>query len=122
MDEMMNKAIRVALLFMACCLLVWIVAPEWRTVTAGLAMGVVASVLNALMLRRRVDYIGKMTAEQGPRKMGLGMAGRIATVLLAAMIAHKYPDYFNLPTTLLASFLMPFVMLAYAYFLNKRQS
>ncbi|MFD0714899.1 ATP synthase subunit I [Paenibacillus sp. GCM10027626] len=122
MDEMMNKAIRAALLFMACCLIVWGVVPEWRTVMAGMALGVLASVLNALMLRRRVEWIGRMVAEQGSRKVGLGAAGRMAMVLLVAMLAYRYPEYFNLPAALLSCFLMPFVMLAYAFILNKRNS
>ncbi|UVI29953.1 ATP synthase subunit I [Paenibacillus spongiae] len=122
MDEMMKKATRAALLFSACCLLVWAAVPEWRTVAAGLVLGLAASVSNTFLLRRRVDWIGKVTAMQGPRKMSLGLAGRLATVLLAVMIAKKYPEQFSMPATLSACFIMPFVTLAYAYFLNKRNS
>jgi len=120
MDEVMKKATRAALLFSACCLLVWAVVPEWRTVAAGLVLGLAASLSNAFLLRRRVDWMGKVVTELGPRKMGLGLAGRLATILLVVMVAKKYPEQFSLPTTLIACFLMPFVTLAYAYFLNKR--
>jgi ATP synthase protein I len=121
MDEIWKRAIRVTLLFSACCLLIWAVVPEWRTVMAGLLLGAAASMMNALLLRKRVEWIGKAAAEKMPRRAGAGLAGRLATVLLAAMIAHRYPEHFHLPTTLLACFFMPFAALACAYFLNKRQ-
>ena len=120
MDEVMKNATRAALLFAACCLLVWAVVPEWRTIAAGLVLGLAASVSNTFLLRRRVDWMGKVVTELGPRKMGLGLAGRLATILLVVMVAKKYPEQFSLPSTLIACFLMPFVTLAYAYFLNKR--
>jgi hypothetical protein len=36
------------------------------------------------------------------------------------MIANKYPDRFNLVATLSACFIMPFIILAAAYFQQKQ--
>ncbi|MBB3110583.1 ATP synthase protein I [Paenibacillus phyllosphaerae] len=121
MDEMFRKATRMAIYVIAVSLMAWAFAPTWRTVAAGIVLGVSASLMNALLLRRRVDWLGKITVEQGPRKLGLGMAGRLATVLLAVLIAHRYPDDIHLPTTLFACFFMPFASLIFALIQSKRQ-
>jgi ATP synthase protein I len=52
--------------------------------------------------------------------MGLGLGSRIAMVLLAAMIALKNPDMLNLPATLAACMMMPFMMLVSAFLHHKR--
>ncbi|AJY74567.1 ATP synthase subunit I [Paenibacillus beijingensis] len=122
MNDIMKTALRIALFIVSACLLAWAVIPEGRTIAAGLVLGMAAGSLNALLLRRRVEWVGQVAAGQGARKMGLGMAGRLATVLLAVMIAYKNPEYFSLPFTLSACFIMPFVILASGFVVNKRHS
>ncbi|TYP75646.1 ATP synthase subunit I [Paenibacillus methanolicus] len=121
MNEVLQKAARISVFVISLSLLVWAFAPEWRAVAAGIMLGVSASMMNALLLRRRVDWLGKVTIEQGPRRVGLGMGGRLATVLIAALIAQRFPEHFHTPTTLFACFFMPFASLIFAYMQSKRQ-
>ncbi|MBH5320561.1 ATP synthase subunit I [Paenibacillus sp. GSMTC-2017] len=120
MDNLFKSAIRVALFFSAACLLLWAVIPGWRSVFAGLLLGIGASVMNALLLKRRVELVGQVVPDGSKRRMGLGLGSRMATVLLAAMIAYKYPETFNMPATLAACMMMPFIILVSASIYNKR--
>lgn len=121
MDNIFKSAMRGALFFAAACLLLWGIVPEWKSVCAGLLLGAFASVMNALLLRRRVEIVGQALANRGMRRMGLGLGSRIAMVLLVAMVAYKYPETFNLPATLAASMVMPFILLVAAFVHHKRQ-
>lgn len=119
-DNIFKTAMRGALIFAAACLLLWVIMPEWKSVCAGLLLGVFASFLNALMLRRRVEIVGRAMENRGMRRMGLGLGSRVAMVLLVAMIAYKNPETFNLPATLAASMVMPFFSLVSALIHHKR--
>lgn len=119
-DNIFKTAMRWALIFAAACLLLWVVMPEWKSVCAGLLLGVFASFLNALMLRRRVEIVGQAMENRGMRRMGLGLGSRVAMVLLVAMVAYKNPETFNLPATLAASMVMPFFSLVSAFLHHKR--
>jgi len=103
MNDILNKAIRSALFFMSALLALWAFVPEGRTVAAGLLLGTAASVLNALLLRRRVELVGKKAAEEGKR-IGLGFLSRLAVVLLAVMTSVRFPGQFSTPATLAACF------------------
>ncbi|HZG58613.1 ATP synthase subunit I [Paenibacillus sp.] len=122
MVDLINRAVRTALFFMSALLLAWAVVPEGRAVAAGLALGVAASVVNALLLRRRVEALAKLAAEGRAGRAGLGMGPRIATVLLAAMIAYRYPDVFALPATLAACFFVQIAVFFTAIAQNNHRS
>jgi len=122
MDRMMNTAVRTVLLMTAGCLAVWAVMPEWRTVTLGLLLGLAAGSMNAFLLKRRVEMVAQGAAGIGARRMGLGLGSRIATVLLVAMLAYRFPEKFNMPAALIGCMVVPFILLAAAFFHNKRQS
>jgi len=104
MAELLGRALRTALYFMSALLAVWAVVPEGRTVAAGLAMGTAASVMNAFLLRRRVELIGRMAAGGRTSRAGLGLGARIATVLLAVLIAHRFPEWFSMPAVIAGCF------------------
>lgn len=122
MNELLRKSIRIATFFLSACFLVWAFLPDWRIYAAGVILGVVASVINGMMLRRRVDMIGTVFTNNpnAPRKASLGLASRLATVLLVAMVAYKYPETFHLPSVLLSCFFMPIVTLVLAYAGNRK--
>ncbi|CAM4474583.1 ATP synthase protein I [Paenibacillus endophyticus] len=122
MDKIMKTALRTLVYAMAVCLIVWAFLPEWRTVSLGLLVGLAASSMNAFLLRRRVEMVTLGAAGAGPRKRGLGLGNRIATVLLVAMIAYRFPEDLNMPAALAGCMVMPFVLLVAAYIHNKRQS
>lgn len=120
MDNLMKSATRWMLYLTAVCLILWAVFPAWKTVMLGLAVGLAASTMNAFLLKRRVALIAESTIQQGTRtkRRGLGFGHRIATVLLIAMIAMKYPETLNLPAALSGSMVFPFVILVVALIHN----
>ncbi|WP_206669946.1 ATP synthase subunit I [Paenibacillus luteus] len=118
----MKTALRTLVYAMVVCLIVWAFLPEWRTVSLGLLVGLAASSMNAFLLRRRVEMVTLGAAGIGPRKRGLGLGNRIATVLLVAMIAYRFPEDLSMPAALAGCMVMPFVLLVSAYIHNKRQS
>ncbi|MGM0883959.1 MAG: ATP synthase subunit I [Bacillota bacterium] len=122
MDKIMKTAVRALFYAMAVCLIVWAFLPEWRTVSLGLLLGLAASSMNAFLLRRRVEMVTLGAAGLGPVRRGLGLGSRIATVLLVAMLAYRFPEKFSMPAALIGCMVMPFILLAAAYIHNKRQS
>lgn len=105
MAEIVTKAIRSAIIFAAGIFAIWAFMPEARAIAAGLLLGIAASIVNAFLLWRRMDWIGQTSAAgMAKRRTGTGMASRLAVVLLAAMTALRFPEHFNMPATLLACF------------------
>lgn len=122
MDNLLNRAVRLALFFMAFCLLVWALMPGLRIYAAGALLGVAASWVNALLLRRRIEWVARQAASGDRRRMGLGLIGRAATVLLAAMTAYRFPDMFHLPTVLAFSFFVQIALFAFMAVSGKSDS
>ena len=114
MDKMMKSALRIMLYLMSACLILWALLPEWKPVMLGLMVGLAASTFNAVMMKRRVSLITDAAMEEGKKRRGLGFGNRIATVLLVAMLAYRYPETLNMPAALSGSMVMPFVLLAVA--------
>lgn len=90
--------------FVAALLAAWALAPEGRTVAAGLILGTIASLMNAFLLRRRIELITRLVMENSGKRAGLGLASRIATILLAVMVAYRFPEQFSMPATLAGCF------------------
>ncbi|PZD97780.1 ATP synthase subunit I [Paenibacillus sambharensis] len=104
MDELLKRAARSALFFMSALCAAWAFAPEGRTVAAGLILGTAASLVNAFLLRRRIELIARLALDNSGRKATLGLASRLATILLAVMVSYRFPEYFALPATLAGCF------------------
>src|SRR5690606_15628149 len=115
-DKMMKSATRWMFILIAISLILWLFLPEWKSVSLGLALGLIASSMNAFLLHRRVGIITDSVEKNGKRtkRKGLGFGNRIATVLLLAMFAYRYPDIINMPAALAGSMVMPFLILAAA--------
>ncbi len=115
MDNIMKPALRIMLLLMSACLILSAVIPEWKPIMYGLLAGLAASTFNALMMKRRVALVTQgVEQEETKRRRGLGFGNRIATVLLVAMLAYRYPETLNMPAALSGSMVMPFILLAVA--------
>ncbi|REK69512.1 ATP synthase subunit I [Paenibacillus paeoniae] len=114
MDNMIKSAMRWLLYLLSACLILWAVFPELKSVALGLAAGFAVSAMNAFLLKRRVGMIAEAAIQEGAKKKGMGFGNRIASVLLLAMIAYKYPDILNMPAALIGSMVMPFLLLAAA--------
>jgi ATP synthase I chain. len=115
MDNILKSATRWLMFLIAACLLIWAAIPDWKPMAMGLAAGLTASAMNAFLLKRRVAMIADAASSDGERKRrGLGFGSRIATVLLLAMIAYRYPETMSLPAALIGSMVMPFLILTAA--------
>ena len=114
MDKMMKSALRIMLYLLSACLILWALLPEWKPIMQGLMVGLAASTFNAILMKRRVGLITEAAMTEGSKRKGLGFGNRIATVLLVAMLAYRYPDTLNMPAALSGSMVMPFVLLAVA--------
>ncbi|QYR22051.1 ATP synthase subunit I [Paenibacillus sp. sptzw28] len=104
MNEIFKKAMRSAFYMMSLCVVAWVFFPSLKTIAAGIVLGCAASLFNGMLLLRRVEFIGQAVAGTGVRKMGLGLAGRLSTVLLVVMIAHKFPGHLDVAATLSSAF------------------
>lgn len=116
MDNMMKSATRWMFVLIASAIIMWLFLPQWKSVTLGLALGLIASSMNAFLLHRRVGIIVNSVEQNSKRSRpkGLGFGHRIATVLLLVMFAYRYPDIINMPAALAGSLVMPFIILAAA--------
>lgn len=88
----------------AACLLAWAMIPESKAVAAGLGLGTLASLLNALLLQRRILLIDHVMESGKTRRVGLGFGARTAVVLCVALIAYRYSEYFSMPAALAGCF------------------
>lgn len=114
MDNIMRSAMRLLFLLMLACLVLWVAAPDWKPVSIGLLAGLAASAMNAFLLKRRIALVTDVEPSMGRKRRSLGFGHRIATVLLLAMIAYRYPETMSLPAALIGSMVMPFLILGAA--------
>jgi len=122
MAELLQRAVRTALFFMSAALIAWVFVPAGRAVAAGLAIGAAASIVNGILLARRVELLAKAAAEGGGRRLGAGFALRIATVLGVVLIARRFPEHVSLPAALGACFIVPIAVFFAAIAQNKHRS
>jgi ATP synthase protein I len=87
----------VALFFMALCFLVAALMPHHRDVAHGLVLGTVVSCLNVLYMSYKVGKVASAAAGEGGNKrmVGLGFGVRVATSILAMVLALEFPAYFH---------------------------
>ncbi|MBD2845895.1 ATP synthase subunit I [Paenibacillus sp. IB182496] len=98
------------------CIVLWIFVPQGKPVAAGIVLGLVASIVNAFILRRRVEALGSVIHTGRRKPLGLGVGARIAMVLFVALIGLRYPDRFSLPAVLISSFYVQFAIYVTAFF------
>lgn len=87
--------IRVALVFVALCLVISALLPAHRTIANGLILGTGVSCLNVLHLGYKVRKLTNAAAGSGRPGMGIGFGVRIATSILAVLLPMKYPQFLD---------------------------
>lgn len=74
--------------------LVWGFTP-YKAVFLGLTLGTSLSLFNMWLLVKRMDRFSE-AIDQGKSLRSLGTVSRMATAILAVLIAVKFPDYLNI--------------------------
>ncbi len=118
MTEIMKTASRLIMILISLLLLIWAFIPEARTIAAGLILGAAASLVNAIILQRKIQRLTEVVMNESvPRLKGIGFVSRIATVLLVVMIGYRFPDQVNLPSAIAACFIVQLIAPAAAMWL-----
>lgn len=113
MNDLFASALRAALFTLSACLLAWAFIPAARPECAGLALGVLASIWNSAMLRRRIDLLARLATEGKKPRGGVGFLSRAAVVLLVCMVSLRFPEHLSLIFAVAGSFFMPFALLLF---------
>ncbi len=90
---------------------------EFKAVFAGLILGTAASTFNVWLLARRSARVGEAAAS-GRSAPSLGSASRFASALLVAMIAVKYPETFNIYSSV-AGLVTAYAVIIIDFFIHK---
>lgn len=122
MDNIVRTAMLATLYLIMVCLVVWAIIPSWSSYAAGVMLGTAASAVNALLLRKKIDYLGQIATGDGKKRLDLGLGSRLSMILLVVMIAYRFPSNFNLTTTLMACFFVQFFVLISALLSNIRNT
>ncbi|MEK4146137.1 MULTISPECIES: ATP synthase subunit I [Robertmurraya] len=67
---------------------------DYKPIFLGLILGTALSLFNLWLLAKRMERFGEAVV-RGERVRSLGMFSRMATAVLAVMIALKYPEMFH---------------------------
>jgi len=119
MNDYLKTAMRFALFFLSICLLAWALSVPLRPYVAGLILGVLVSLFNAYLLKRRIEVITLYSLQNKGKRASLGFVSRVCSTLFAVMIAVKYAEQIHLVTTIIGLFLIQLFMLLIGILSNK---
>mgnify|MGYP001304124139 CR=1 FL=1 len=108
MNDQLKLLVRITLIGISALLLAWAIWPAYRTYAAGLALGMIVSLINAWLLVSKIRLISKLAESEERKRINVGTVSRMCMALLAVMVAVKYPQ-FDLVFTIIGLF---FVQLA----------
>lgn len=83
---------------------------SYQSIFLGLILGTSFGLFNMWLLARRMDKFGDAVV-RGERVRSLGMISRMATAVLAVLIAVEYPDQFHLYSVILGLMTSYFVIM-----------
>jgi ATP synthase protein I len=116
MNELMRHVFRSAMIVMSGCLLVWAFFPGLKPYAAGLILGISVSLINARILRHKIQQMTEGAMANDGRRVGSGYVSRISMVLIGTMISVKVPQFDLIATVIgfffvqLASFFLGFLL------------
>jgi len=90
---------------------------DYRAIFAGLILGTLLGTFNLWLLARKARQVGEAAAG-GRQARSIGSASRYASAILGAMIAIKYPEYFNVIFTVLG-LVTAYVVMIIDFFIHK---
>lgn len=119
--EMYNRARKWMLYLMSIYVLGWGFT-SYKTVFLGLLLGTVCSFMNLLVLFKKMGTFDK-SVTKGKRVRSVGSLSRLAIASLAAVIAIRWPHYFNIIFVivgLMTNYLVIMIdYLFYSFFVHK---
>lgn len=83
---------RITFFFLSICFLGWALLPTYAPYFSGLAIGILASLLNYTFLAWKVRRFTDAIVKKTNRRMTLGFITRAAIALLAVVITLKYKE------------------------------
>lgn len=89
---------------------------SYQTIFLGLILGTALGLFNLWLLATKMDKFGEAVA-RGGKVPALGMISRMATAVLAVMIAMEYPDLFHLYSVILG-IVTPYIVIMIDFFLH----
>ena len=116
MQSMFKRQLKYILYVLAIFVFCWGIT-DYQTIFAGLILGTVVSLFNLWILVRKTEQVSVSAAGGRPAR-SIGSASRYAAAILAAIIAMKYPQYFNTISTILG-LVTANVVIVIDYFINK---
>ncbi|WP_042351018.1 ATP synthase subunit I [Bacillus massiliigorillae] len=96
---LMKASLKYLLYIMALFVLGWGFT-DYKTVFAGLILGMVVGLFNVWLLAKRTMKIGQAAVE-GKKAKSVGSISRYASAILATMIALEFPEHFSIIGTVL---------------------
>lgn len=83
---------------------------SYQTIFLGLILGTAFGLFNMWLLAKRMDKFGDAVV-RGEKVRSLGMISRMATAILAVMLAVKYPESIHLYSVILGLMTPYFVIM-----------
>lgn len=114
LDAQLKAMTRFSLLSLSACLLAWALMPEWRPYAAGLAMGMVVSLINMRYLGMKIKQMTILVISKESKRFNLGFLTRAAMVVLTVLLAKEF-DQVNLIATIIGLFISPFIAAAVGF-------
>lgn len=93
---------------------------SYKQVFAGLLLGSVISLYFLWSTARKIDMLGQAVVEGG-KAMSLGTFSRLASAILAVMIATRYPEYFHLVSVVIG-LMTSYVVIMITFFIHSTRS
>ena len=120
--EMYNRQRKWTLYLLSTYVLGWGFT-SYQTIFLGLGLGTCFSFLNLWFLIRKMKSFDEAISK-GKKVRSLGSIQRMATAAIAAIIALKYPDYFNIVSVvlgLMTSYIVIMIDYLFHFFYKKNK-
>jgi ATP synthase protein I len=123
MNDQIKTLYRAELLCITVCLLIWSIAPSYRTYAIGFLVGSIVSTINAWTLMMKIKSVSLQGESGGPKRLNAGFISRACMAILAMMVAVKSPEQVSVVFTIIGLFYVQVVTLLMGIlFIFKRKS
>jgi ATP synthase protein I len=123
MNDQLKTLYRAELVCISVCLLIWSIAPSYRTYAVGFLLGSIVSTINAGMLVMKIKSVSLQGESETPKRLSTGFVSRACMVILAMMVAVKFPGQVSVVLTIIGLFYVQMVTLLMGIlFIFKRKS